>query len=52
MTFPVGTTIVVDRKQGMTILKEDSPLIVVSGSFLDAWFQRSVDGKANELYPQ
>jgi hypothetical protein len=49
---PGETKIVVDRTQGMTILNGDAPLSVVPGSFLDAWFQRSPDGKANEFYPE
>jgi hypothetical protein len=49
VTFPVGASIIFDRKQGMTILIGDNPLSIVAGSFLDAWFQRSPDGKAKEF---
>ena len=51
MTFPGGATIIVDRKQGMTILNGDCPLSIVPGRFLDAWFQRLPDAKAKEFYP-
>jgi hypothetical protein len=50
VTFPVAATIVVDRKQGMTILNGDRPLSIVPGSFLDAWFQRSPDSEPKEYY--
>jgi hypothetical protein len=36
LLFPVGTTVVNDTKNGLTVLKDDQPLELVPGSFLDA----------------
>ncbi|MFI5456913.1 MAG: hypothetical protein ACHRXM_15820 [Isosphaerales bacterium] len=52
VTFPVGATVVVDRKNGVTILNQGEPLGIVRGSFLDTWLQRSADGSAKESYPE
>jgi hypothetical protein len=38
--FPVGTMVVNDREKGLTVLKDDEPLRLVPGSFLDAWLKR------------
>ena len=40
VTFPVGTMIVNDKKNGLTILKDDKPLKIEPGSFLDTWLKR------------
>ncbi len=50
VTFPVGATIVVDRKKGVTIFHEGEPLDIVPGSFLDTWQRRLADGKASEFH--
>ncbi len=52
VTFPVGATVVVDRKNGVTIFNKGEPLGIVPGSFLDTWLQQLADGKAKESYPK
>jgi hypothetical protein len=51
VTFPVGATVLIDGKQGVTILNGAEPLGIVPGSFLDTWLQRLPDGKAWGIYP-
>jgi hypothetical protein len=52
VTFPVGATVIIDSKNGVTILKEGEPLDTGPDSFLDTWLQRMADGKAKESYPE
>jgi hypothetical protein len=52
VTFPVGATVIVDRKNGVTILNKGERLGIVPGSFLETWLQRMADGKARESYPE
>jgi hypothetical protein len=52
VTFPVGAIIVVDRKNGVTILKQGEPLSIVPDGFLDSWLRRSPDVKAKQFYPE
>jgi hypothetical protein len=52
VTFPVGATIAVDRKDGVTIFGEGKPLDIVADSFLDTWLQRMANGEAKESFPE
>jgi hypothetical protein len=52
VTFPAGATVVIERKNGVTIFNEGEPLRIVRGSFLDAWLQGMADGAAREAYPE
>jgi len=37
--FPIDSMIVVDERNGLTIMKNDTELQIEGGSFLDAWFK-------------
>ena len=52
VSFPAGAIVVVDRKNGVTILNKGEPLGIVPGSFLDTWLRRSADGEATGSYPE
>lgn len=40
MTFPVGSVIVMDQNDGMSIFKDGTKVAIEPGSFLDTWFER------------